>query len=128
MARTKDRVEFGKLIRFPMNEKANMAVKMRVSGNGEVYISKKIIDSVRKENEDMWADFRHSEDYKIVAIKPGGEKNFRLPKTGTMKFNGLKEVLQNFGYGIPAWYFFEWDPEQEAWMGRLQEVSEAPLK
>lgn len=128
MARTKDKVAFGDLIKFRMPERANMTVRMCVRSNGEVYISKKIIDSVRKENENMWADFRHSEDYKILAIKPGGEKDFRLPKTGTMKFHVLKEILQNFGYAIPAWYFFEWNPEEKVWTGKLQEVSEAPLK
>ena len=45
-----------------------------------------------------------------------------------MKFHALRDILQNFGYAMPAWYFFEWDPEQKAWMGKLQEVSEAPLK
>ena len=44
-----------------------------------------------------------------------------------MKFHALRDILQNFGYAMPAWYFFEWDPEQKAWMGKLQEVSEALL-
>lgn len=124
----KDKEGFEALIPFFMPEKANMAIRMRVSANGEVYISKKIIDSVRKENENMWVDFRHSEDYRTLAIRPGIQSGFRLPKTGTMKFHALRDILQNFGYAMPAWYFFEWDPEQKAWMGRLQEVSEAPLK
>lgn len=46
----KDKEGFEALIPFFMPEKANMAIRMRVSANGEVYISKKIIDSVRKEN------------------------------------------------------------------------------
>ena len=76
----------------------------------------------------MWVDFRHSEDYRTLAIRPGVQSGFSLPKTGTMKFHALRDILQNFGYAMPAWYFFEWDPEQKAWMGKLQEVSEAPLK
>ena len=50
----KDKEGFEALIPFFMPEKANMAIRMRVSANGEVYISKKIIDSVRKENENMY--------------------------------------------------------------------------
>ena len=89
----KDKEGFEALIPFFMPEKANMAIRMRVSANGEVYISKKIIDSVRKENENMWVDFRHSEDYRTLAIRPGVQSGFRLPKTGTMKFHALRDIL-----------------------------------
>lgn len=74
----------------------------------------------------MWVDFRHSEDYKTIAIRLGGEGDFKFPKAGVIKFKEWKEILQKFGYAIPAVYFMEWRQEDNMWIGRLQEVSEAP--
>lgn len=126
MVKGNGKFDFNKLVKFPMPSRANHASKIKVDLKGEVYFSKSIIDGVRRDNEGMKVDFRHSEDYRTIAIKPEQEGDFRIPKAGTMKYKEWKDAMQNFGYLLPAIYCGEWNKEQEIWIGVLQEVSEAP--
>lgn len=102
----KDKEGFEALIPFFMPEKANMAIRMRVSANGEVYISKKIIDSVRKENENMWVDFRHSEDYRTLAIRPGGSIRFSSAENRNDEISRIKGHFTEFWLCNAGMVFF----------------------
>lgn len=127
MRKSKEGFNFHEMVSFEMPVRMVSGVKIKVKENGEVYFSSAIVESIRKRSEKMWVDFRHSEDYKTLAIKPDGEKTFRMPKAGTMKFGEWKELLKKYGYSIPAIYLFEWQDEEGLWIGRLQEVAKAPV-
>ncbi len=70
MVKGNGKFDFNKLVKFSMPSRANHASKIKVDLKGEVYFSKSIIDGVRRDNEGMKVDFRHSEDYRTIAIKP----------------------------------------------------------
>lgn len=70
MVKGNGKFDFNKLVKLPMPSRANHASKIKVDSKGEGYFSKSIIDGVRRDNEGMKVDFRHSEDYRTVAIKP----------------------------------------------------------
>lgn len=127
MRKIKQELKFDDLTKFSMPKKSFSCTKLKVKENGEIYVSPAIVESVRKNNEKMWADFRHSEDYKILMIKPGGEQVFRFPKAGIMKFKEWRDILQRLGYMTPAVYLFDWNEKEEIWIGMLQEVAEAPV-
>lgn len=126
MQKRKNDLNFDKFIKFPMPEKIFNGPKIKVREDGQVFISPSVIKVIKENNEEMWVDFRHSEDYKTIAIKLDGDKSFRFPRGGAMKFKKWKEILQKFGYSIPAVYWMEWNPEENLWLGRLQEASESP--
>lgn len=126
MPKKKRILKFEDLISFSMPERGIGKAKIKLNLAGEVCISSVIIRSISAANENMLADFRHSEDYKLIMIKPGENGEFRFPKTGLKKFREWKEIMQKLGYLLPAVYYMEWDSEEKVWVGELQEVVEAP--
>lgn len=126
MVKRKKELRFEELIRFPMPKRGGGRLKIIVSANGITYASPVIRKSIEKENEKMLADFRHSEDCKVIMIQPGGVESFRFTKNGRQKYREWPEMLKRLGYLLPATYFLEWSSEQGVWIGELQEVPEAP--
>lgn len=103
-------------------------MQIQVNRQGEAYFGKPLLDALKTEKEQIWVEFSHSEDYRIIEIKKDQEEaDFRIPLSGRMKFQEWKEELQNLGYGIPAEYRMGWNEERKSWIGRLQEVAEAPM-
>ena len=127
MPKKKRILKFEDLIRFSMPERGIGKAKIKLNMAGEVSMSSVIVRSISEANENMLADFRHSEDYKLIMIKPGENGDFKFPRTGLKKFKVWKEIMRKLGYLLPAVYYMEWDSEEKVWVGELQEVAEAPV-
>lgn len=126
MKNTSAKIKFEDMEILPMPGMARSKMSIRINMEGEMYISKKILDYFREGNENAYVDFRHSKDYRVLALKKGERNQFRLPKAGVMKHKLLKNKLQDLGYKIPAVYVFEKVEEEKMWIGRLEEVAPAP--
>ncbi len=128
MRKAKEKSEFENMIRFQMPGRGAGKMQIQVNRQGEAYFGKPLLDVLKTEKEQIWVEFSHSEDYRIIEIKKDREEaDFRIPLSGRMKFQEWKEELQNLGYGIPAEYRMGWNEERKSWIGRLQEVAEAPM-
>lgn len=126
MKRLKNNYEFEKLIKFVPPGRNGQKQRVTVKMNGKIRISPSIISSLKNEKKEAWADFRHSEDYKVIMMRKGKKGDFKLPSNGGMLFEEWEKVLENMGYSMPAVYCMEWDEAEEVWKGTLQEVAEAP--
>ena len=69
---------------------------------------------------------RRAAQIATVIIRSDEEQAFKLPKGKSFIFKEWKDNLQKLKYLIPAVYQFELNEEDGVWIGRLQEVPEAP--
>ena len=90
MPKKKRILKFEDLIRFSMPERGIGKAKIKLNMAGEVSMSSVIVRSISEANENMLADFRHSEDYKLIMIKPGENGDFKFPRTGLKKFKRVE--------------------------------------
>lgn len=126
MQQNTKQVNFNKMICFEPR-KVGTKCSMSVNYKGFVYVSKAIIEYFLNEYGSLYVDFRHSEDYRVLAIKVGEHNTFKLPKGGKFKYKELRNAIQDRGYKMPAIYMFEKYEKEKMWVGTLQEVAAAPL-
>lgn len=126
MKGTKAKLDYEKMIQFSIPRRMGARPQMKIKEDGRVSISSMIIEDLLKKDGDLRVDFRHTADYKTVIIRSDEEQAFKLPKGKSFIFKEWKDNLQKLKYLIPAVYQFELNEEDGVWIGRLQEVPEAP--
>ena len=82
MQKKKKFLRFEDLIKFPTPARRRNQAKIIVHQDGMFSVSSAVIRSIREDSEKMLADFRHSEDYRVIMIRPDPQQGFEFPKTG----------------------------------------------
>lgn len=121
----KVKIKFEEMIPFEKPKKTYDRMSIRIDEKGRMHISKSILEYFS--GVEGRVDFRHTKDYRVIALKECEESQFKLPKVGIMKYDDLKKDLQDKGYKIPAVYLMKKVDEEKMWVGKLQEVAPAPL-
>lgn len=120
-------MDLSKMNVLEMPERKNAGMEVRVNGRGELALGSTLFKKLFQEGKGAFVKYFYTDDYRVIAIQPGEEGDFRFPKSGMIKHQKYANKLEALGYRLPAKYSISWNEEVQAWVGELQEVSPAPL-
>lgn len=120
-------IDFSTMKHLTMPSKQGTEMAVSVTKSGEICLNGRLLQEIKKIIPDVVVCVDYTEDSRAIMIRNAGKANdFRFGKNGRVKHKEFAGELEKMGYGIPARYVVQWEPEKEAWIGILQEVKNAP--
>lgn len=121
-------IDFSTMKHLKMPSKQGTEMAVSVTKSREICLNGKLLQEIKKVTPDAMVCVDYTEDGRAIIIRNAEKANdFRFGKNGRVKHKEFVGELEKLGYGIPARYVVEWNPEKEAWIGILQEVQSAPM-
>lgn len=110
-------------VRMPVTSR-NPGMTLSITEKGIINMNSVLCKNIKSMNPSMEMLFLHSPDYrKIALVNQSSEENtFIFHKDGRIHHEEFMQKLCEKGYRIPAKYVVEWSPEDNAWLGILEEV------